>query len=224
MYTFARFHPTIASFSPSNFPSSAYVTMCLQTVCNWMFQRLLTSDDGIQCLKSVRNVHRSQSSKGTNPWQSNGAVSWRILTRTVCDYIDNDIAAHGAEKQPTKLVIPDIFCNAPGTERATNGMASSSSSSLRTDSNSILNPEFNERRHSESVTVAGKSPGSGQGRPRSEAAASHERLPQGVPHNGNGNPFQDDTKPVWAASSGISSPEVIQVFFSITLSTTIVNR
>ena len=162
------------------------------------------------------SVHRSVSSKGTNQWQNNEAVSWTILTCTICDYIDNDIAAHGAEKQPTKLVIPDIFCNAPGTERTTNGMASSSSSSLQTDSNSILNPEFNERRHSESVTVAGKTQGSEQGRPRSEAAASHERLPQGVPHNGNGNPFQDDTKPVWAASSGVSSPEVIQFSFVLT--------
>ena len=138
------------------------------------------------------------------------------MTCTICDYIDNDIAAHGAEKQPTKLVIPDIFCNAPGTERTTNGMASSSSSSLQTDSNSILNPAFNERQHSESVTVAGNPLGSGQGRPRSEAAASHERLKQGVPHNGNRNPFQDDTKPVWAASSGVSSPEVIQFSFLFT--------
>ena len=95
-------------------------------------------------------------------------------------------------------------------------MASSSSSSLQTDSNSVFNPEFNEWQHSKSVTVADKSQGSGQSRPKSEAAASHEQLTQGVPHNGNRSPFQDDTKPVWAASSGVSSPEVIQFSFLLT--------
>jgi hypothetical protein len=115
-------------------------------------------------------------------------------------------SAHEDERKPAKLVIPDIFCNSPaGQQRPVNGLASSPGSST-----GVLNPEFNERRHSESVPRGARAPG--QARPRSEVAASQDQLHRREGHAArplNGNPFQDDLAPVWAAGTAVSSPEVV---------------
>merc|ERR1719397_998325 len=108
-------------------------------------------------------------------------------------------------RQPTKLVIPDIFCNSPGSasnHRPINGIASSSSTSLN-------KPEFGDRRHSESINTNSNNNNNGRinTRPRSEAARGSEAEVGKRSGQPNGNPFQDDLAPVWATRSAISSPE-----------------
>lgn len=80
---------------------------------------------------------------------------------------------------------------------------------------SILEPDFNERRHSESVVKSRQSqPGLAQiGRPKSEThSSSTPPIDEGERPNLNGNPFLNDRLPVWQddSCSVLSSPEGVQ--------------
>jgi len=134
-------------------------------------------------------------------------------------------------KSPSKLIIPDIFCVSPRPVNGPTVNGLSTSSSIRSDSSqssaqnhtnmsSILEPEFNERRHSESVVKSRLSQqGLAQiGRPKSE---THSTVNPAIPlidedekPSLNGNPFLDDRLPVWQddSSSVLSSPEGVQSY------------